>query len=353
MVLTVGVVDGFDHYPSSISGTGGFGTVWQLVGAGGTATPSFTTGYRGRGKRLEMSEGLLSDAGVMRTVPPSKQISMHIASQFAHFDTTQGREWLSFRNASNAEIFTLYTLPTQKLALYQAGVFVGQTAQIISLNVAHRFNLAVDITSPSSCDIQMWVDGDPNKGFHLSGVDAVNSTANVELIRLSQGGYGASADGGNDHGFDDFVYCYGAATNIGELEVITNGPTSDTQKQWIPLTGTDNYAMVDEIPPNLDTDYNSSSVVGNIDLQKFPALPTAVDSIFCLSQIFCARKEEAGTRGFAAVMKGTGANVIGPTQNVATTYDYFYQHYLQNPDTLAAWLAAERTAASFGYEDAL
>jgi len=78
-----------------------------------------------------------------------------------------------------------------------------------------------------------------------------------------------------------------------------------------------------------------------------------VDSIFCLSQIFCARKEEAGTRGFAAVMKGTGANVIGPTQNVATTYDYFYQHYLQNPDTLAAWLAAERTAASFGYEDAL
>jgi hypothetical protein len=354
MTLAVAFTDGFDHYPvSGAAGTElGILQAWQAQGGGDPIVPTFATGYKGRGKRLELTPGLTTDARLLRTVPSCTQVSMHIASSITHFDLTAVRGWITFRDAVNAEVFGIRTLPTGQLGLYNGASLLAQTAPI-SPQVAHRYNLAVDITNPASCDVQLWVDGDPAKGFHVSATDVTASNGPIIMLGLEQWGYGAGADGGNDHGFDDCVFCYGAAQNIGELEIITSGPTTDVRKQWTPLTGTNNYAMVDEIPPNGDTDYNSSTVVGNIDLQGFPALPTAPDSIFCVSQIFGAKKEESGTRGFAPVMTGTGADHVATTQNLSTSYDWYYQHYLTNPDTAAAWLAAARTAAGFGYKDAL
>jgi hypothetical protein len=353
MVLTVGVIDGFDHYPAGGVGTTlGFLTAWNSSGSGFGPTASFDTGYRGRGKRLELATGLVGDARMIRTVPSSKQASMHIASSINHFDTGNVRGWMSLRDAFNAEIFMIATLPAGVLGLYNGASLLAQTPPITA-GVPHRYNLTADVTDAGDSDIQLWVDGDPNKGFHYTGGDGSNSNNDIRLIGLEQWGYGAGADGGNDHSFDDLVYCYDAIQNIGELEVVTDGPTSDVVKQWTPLTGTDNFEMVNEIPPTGDTDYNFSSLVGNKDLQGFPVLPTTPDSIFCVSQIFGIRKEESGTRGFNPLINVDATDFPQATQNVATSYDWFYQHYLQNPDTLAAWLVAERAAATFGYEDAI
>jgi hypothetical protein len=350
MTLTPLIVDGFDHY-AAVDATLGAQQQWQRVGVGVPATMDTSqVGYRGRGKRMEMGMGLLGDAGILRPFTDTNLLSMHIASKLNNVDVDQPRVWMSFRDILNQEVFTIQTLPTLQLALYTGATLLAHTAPI-TLSVAHRFNLWGDFTDPANCDVSFTVDGDrDNKGFHFVG-DAKASTSQLSMIRLGQGGYGVSAPTvTNDHSFDDLVLCSGASQNIGELEVITQGPVGDVRKQWTPLTGTDNYAMVDDLPPNADTDYNSSVTPGNIDLQQFPVLPVTPDSIFCVSHFMGARKEEAGTRTIASVTNRTGDHV-GVNQNLSTSYDWYYDHRLVDPETNAAWTVANRAATSFGYKD--
>lgn len=350
MTLTPVIIDGFDHY-AAYNTTLGIQQAWQPVGIGVASVPSTASiGYRGRGQRLELTTGLSTDSGVLRPFADTNLLSMHIATQFNAFDVNLSRGWVSFRDLLNREVFSIRTLPTRQLALYTAESLLAHTAEI-TMGVAHRINIWGDLTDAANCDVSIAIDGDrDNKGLHFLG-DCKNSISQLSMIKLDQWGYDLSVPAApNDHSFDDLVLCVGASQNIGELEVVTQGPESDFQKQWIPSTGTDNFEMVNEIPPTADTDYNSSAVVGNIDLQNFPVLPTTPDNIFCISQFFGARKEESGTRTFASVTHRAGDNV-GLNQNVSTSYDWFYDHHLVDPETTAAWTVANRAATKFGYKD--
>lgn len=350
MTLVPRIIDGFDHY-AAYGATLGIQQQWEPVGAGGPSIPDTSQiGYRARGRRLELGLGLLSGAGILRPFADTNLLSMHIATSFTAFDVNNPRGWIAFTDIFNQEVFSIYTLPTRQIALYTGGSLLAHTAEM-TMGVAHRINIWGDFTDASNCDVSIAIDGDrDNKGLHFIG-DCKASALQLSMIRLDQWGYGVGvADAYNDHSFDDLVLCTGASQNIGELEVVTQGPTSDFQKQWIPSAGTDNFEMVNDIPPTADTDYNSSDVVGNIDLQNFPVLPTTPDNIFCVSQFFGARKEESGTRTFASVTHRAGDNV-GVNQNVSTSYDWFYDHHLVDPETAAAWTVGNRAATKFGYKD--
>lgn len=351
-MLTVAFQDGFDHYPASFSASQvlGISNVWNVSVISGGTNLTFETGFRGRGKCVSGVDGAFTQS-LIRPVPQCNQMSLHVAVLPTDWNTDLSRAFLSWRDGSAAQQFSLQFRPNNRLGLFRGSTLLGET-QPMSESVVYRLNIAADFTTPGNDTFQMWVNGDLNAGMNLSGIDLLNTSENfVEAAVISWTGHGSNVE---PYGFqvDDYVFCYGAAENIGELEIVTDGPTADVLKEWTPSTGTDNYAMVDELPPDAETSYNSSDTVGNRDLQSFPALPTDPDTIFCLSQIFAARKEEAGTRGFSAVLNQTAATV-GAQQNLSTDYNYYYEHYLENPETVAAWLASERAAASFGYEDAL
>jgi len=353
MALTPIVVDGFDHYPTAANdATLGLQQTWAPAGTG-APTITFVTGFRGRGKAIHVSHSLFQGR-IQRPIPASTQLSQHMAFRMTEWDGDNIRPIFTWRDFSAGTQFALQAHPNRKIGLYRGygTTLLAESALALNQNVVHRFNFAFDFSNPVSGSAQMWIDGSLANGFSISNTDLLATANNtVDMVCVDSQGYGSNADMGHRFDVDDFVLCNGAAQNIGELELITQGPTSDIQKQWTPLSGVDNYPMVDEIPPNADTDYNSSTVVGNIDYQGFPVLPTTPDSIFCLTQILAARKEEAGTRSIAAALKQTG-ETIGTVQNLTTQYEWYYEHYLKNPETVAAWLLAERNAAGFGYKDA-
>jgi hypothetical protein len=354
MALTVGFADGFDHYLDATNSPLGLKSQWTASGSIGLSFK--TPGFKGRGKCLNVDQpaGTGGNKHLFRAVPSCNQISQHTALRFLSPKTDAAMQVLGWNDILNATQFSLYLLPSGQLGLYRG---LGNTLLAVSNyaaedGIVHRYNFAFDFTNPISGSAQMWIDGDPNKGFNISGVDLLATANNdVRSVSLEIIGGGTNPDQWN-YDVDDYMFCYGAATNIGEMELITSAPTADFQKQWTPLTGTDNFAMVDEIPPDGDTSYNSSSVVGHVDLQTFAALPVTPDSIFCVTQIIGAKKEESGTRGIAPVVKMTTEH-DGTTQNVTTDYTWYYEHYLKNPETTAAWLASERAAAHWGYKDAL
>lgn len=352
MPLTVEINDGFDHYPVSPSAAVlGSNHTWAPAGST-PPTVTFVTGFRGRGKAIHIQNDVASGR-IQRPTTPMSQISQHMSFKMTDWDGDNVKPIFTWRDITSLAQFQLYANPNRTLSLYRGNGtnLLATSALSLNENVVHRLNFAFDFTNPVSGSADLWIDGDHSKGFTISATDILASALNtVDLVSIDTSGYGAGVVLGHVFEIDDLMICSGAAQNIGELEIVTDGPISDIQKQWTPSTGTDNFEMVNEIPPNGDTDLNSSAVPGNVDLQHFGALPTSPDSIFCLTQIIAARKEEAGTRTIAADCKITTEHV-GTNHNLTTDYDWYYESYLKNPETAAAWLAAERLAASFGYKD--
>ena len=137
-------------------------------------------------------------------------------------------------------------------------------------------------------------------------------------------------------------------TFLGDCKVETLRPTTEGNTiQWTPSTGTDNAALVDETTPNGDTDYNSDSTAGNKDTYVFGNLDTTGGSVFAVQTVIVARKDDAGVRQIAPVIRQSTTDYDGTTVTLSSTYDQYRQIYPQDP-TATNWTIANVNADEFG-----
>jgi alpha-glucuronidase len=108
---------------------------------------------------------------------------------------------------------------------------------------------------------------------------------------------------------------------------------------------------VDDHPPNGDTDYVSSSNVGDIDTYAFTQMSHNPSAIYGVQLLIDAKKDDAGTRGVAGVVNvGSSGNVAGASNALSTDYAIYTDIRELNPDTSAAWTKSAFNAANFGLE---
>ena len=137
---------------------------------------------------------------------------------------------------------------------------------------------------------------------------------------------------------------------LGDIRVDALMPTAEGATiNWTPSTGTDNALTVDEIPPNSDTDYNSSSVTNDIDTLVCPDAPVAGATIFGIQTNIFAKKTDAGTCTIAPVIRST-SDFPQTTVAPGTSYGYFCEARQTDPNTSAQWTEANFNAAQFGYK---
>lgn len=190
--------------------------------------------------------------------------------------------------------------------------------------------------------------------LRINGADA----GSVNVGALAQPG-AVFIDGAGATAWDDIYILdtYGAAPFndfLGDVRVIATAPTFDVQKEFTPLTGTDNFAMVDEGWPGPDEDasYNVADLAGKRDLFGIAASGLSADDYeFLGGQVVVrAKKEDSGTRLFRLVCRSGAAVAVSDTYALPADYVTLVAFFAVDPATGLAWTQEAWEAAAIGYE---
>ncbi|MDO8562376.1 MAG: hypothetical protein Q7S25_00875, partial [Candidatus Limnocylindria bacterium] len=238
-----------------------------------------------------------------------------------------------------------------RLQVFRSGTLLATSAGTYPANVYNFIEFKVTINSVTG-SYEVRVNGAVDANLSASGVNTRGVGTNNSTNMLRVGGVaGANTLGAY---IDDLYICdlSGAANNdyLGDVRVQALLPNAaGAHSQWTPSGGAvANYTMVDEATPNDDTDYNSDATVGDIDTYAFSDLTPTTGTVKAVQTVIDARKDDAGTRTIAPVVREGGVDYVGPNHNVGTTYAFQMDIYETDPATAAAWTVAAVNGDEFG-----
>lgn len=204
---------------------------------------------------------------------------------------------------------------------------------VIALNTWHFISFAA-IVSDTVGQVSLAIDG--LTIANLSGLDTKNgATGTADMCVFYLGSSLGSADVLIDDLYIDDTYAILPERRVEMIVPNIEGATI----QWIPSTGTDNSATVDENPPST-TDYNSASAVGELDLLGCTTLVATPASIDGVKVIGFGAKTDAASRQVAYGIKSGGITNNGATFELTATMKYEANLFLTDPGTSAAWVKA-------------
>ncbi len=190
-----------------------------------------------------------------------------------------------------------------------------------------------DAISASSCKVR------------VNGTDVITVATGQDLENTAN----ATANSLTLHGsvansmIDDVYVCDGQGSAnvdfLGDCRVATVLPNAAGDKSEWSLTGTgltDHYTAVNNNPPDGDTSYVGSSTTGQIDLFNFADI-TLSGTVRGLQISVYARKDDAGPRTMAHVVKSAGTEYAGTTFSLGTSYVYQSDIRETDPATGVAW----------------
>lgn len=156
---------------------------------------------------------------------------------------------------------------------------------------------------------------------------------------------------GTDPAFDD-LYLKDDAVPLGDCVALVRHPDADQQAQWMPLSGSDNYAMVDENTPDGDASYVSSSVPGNIDYYRSgTAIPGAPIQIHATALRMQFRKDDTQVRQVRSKLRSGLGEASGATRTCSTSYVIRQDVFQTDPNTGTSWIQSAVQNSDMGIEE--
>jgi hypothetical protein len=110
------------------------------------------------------------------------------------------------------------------------------------------------------------------------------------------------------------------------------------------------FATVDDAAQDGDTSYLLGTAAGQKSTFAFEDTAANVVSVKGVQLVTVARKDDAGVRTMAPVVRSGGTDYVGTTVAPGTTYAPALQVYETNPATSAAWTKSGVDGAEFGVQ---
>ncbi len=276
-------------------------------------------------------------------ITPTIRIGLYIWSDNWATATTTGQLVAILGDAAAVQCYMSVNGATKTIQFRNgANVLLGSGTKVLQNNSFYFVEILVTVSNAAGT-VVVSVEGvnDINAG----PVDTQNvATTNITGIQLR----GVVT---NQTRYSNlFVADGGALQGPSRVSLLT--PNADgAASAWTPSTGVTLFSLVDEIPPNGDTDYISSATPTQQALFGFTDLPYNPATVYAVQVSLYARKDDAAARSIAPLVRSNGTTVTGTPQVLTTSYlDFYLQIYPLDPVTLAAWTPAGVNAIEAGVE---
>jgi hypothetical protein len=276
--------------------------------------------------------------------------------------------FLQLRDAGNAAQLTFSITTTGQIQVrrgFEPNAFGGGGGAVIATSALpvvtahawHHVEVMATIHDTAGA-IEVRVNAVPVDGLVLTDLDTkATATAGCSQIVHSNGQvFGATFDSSGATSIDcptlymkDYIVYSDAGDTIndflGTVIVLGLRPDSDVSSGWTPSSGSDQYALIDEAPPN-DAGYISAgSPPPAAAILGFENLPDDVTSVRALMTMVRARKVDGGDGNLQVSLISNGDTGDGADRPITTAQTYWRDNFERDPDTAAAWTPAGVDAA--------
>lgn len=160
--------------------------------------------------------------------------------------------------------------------------------------------------------------------------------------------------GSNASKIDDLILMDGSGPTMNDfigdhkVELLRPQAGNGSNVGLTPSSGTDHGAMVDDVGPNDDTDYNFGTTAGLKDTYNMENL-TTTGVVKAVQIVTRAKKTDTPTKAFAPVMRLGGVDYdIATTRALGTSYGFFTHILETRPSDSGAWTVADVNGAEVG-----
>ena len=336
MVQSRAITEGFDLYPATPAQAG--------YGVFSTWTPSVTSSFL-------LEAGRFGGQCLTNTNSSGREITRGVLS------TTQIVVGFAYRRSLDLEnlvcgLQSSAGNPQFYLSLDSIGrLFVSRTnsaasalaitpERAIHLNTWHYIEWIVELSDTvGSCEV--WLDGVEVAVLTLTNIDT-KAHADSDIGRVR---FGTSA-----YSVDDMYVEIDGLTRVGEGRITTRAVSADDTVDFVPSTGSSNYATIDEIPP-VTTDYNSSTTTGDKDLFAVADLGFVPTVVYGVQVSTLSQKDEAGTRTMQNRIVSGGVEENGQVDALTlNSFTFKRSWHPTDPDGAVAWTGTTVDSVKIGYE---
>lgn len=332
------LIDGFDFCDPNENG-------WNH--SGGATTQRSTTTKRNGTHALRVAN---SNGNYLVKSLDTNYATLYYGFAVYHTNLTSRQRICAFIDGSSYQItLTLETDGSVRVWRGRAGGFDGigsatslgqSSAGVITAASWHSVQLKGTIHGSTGVyEVRV------NSNVVLSGSGA--NTSNSGNAYAGKIGIGDVVPSGDQ--FIDDLWC-SDVTFQGDCVIETLYPSANGTTNNFTATGAaSNYQCVDDASDyNSDTDYVASSNVGNIDLFAVGDLVHTTGTVkgFCVNAVM--RKDDAGARTAALVVRSSATNSVRSTRTITETYAIYQESFTTDPVTSAALTIASINALEIG-----
>lgn len=266
---------------------------------------------------------------------------------------TDTRGLFGFTNGPSNNTSRTFSVGTSGNLRYYSGGQVSGTllgdsgSNLLSTQTLYHFEAKIYLHDTAGT-VDVRINGQPF--MSITNVD----TLSTDWTHISFGG-AVSANAGSWYLTNLFIWDDSGSVNndwLGERIVYTIFPDADTaDADWTLSTGSDGYNLINDVPPDGDTNYLESATAGDESIFGLQDLPVAGVSISGIQVFAHAKKDEAAEASILAGPVTSGGTKIYPADAFLATKDqYLYTFNVTetNPDTSAPWTASDLAAVKLG-----
>lgn len=348
--MTIRFIDGFDHYA-----TADLTKKWTSYT--GTLTVNNSGGPTGGGGYLHSNGD--GSGKLMKTIDAQQTwfVGVRWKGLFSGGSTQRNVWWMEDGGTVQCSLW----VETNGKVAFRIGTYntsiIAQSTLALSEGIWYYIESKVYIHNTSG-SVQVKVNGvnyiHDGSGNPLGSLDT-NATANTTANAF--GFYCVNNAGSRSIDWTDLYVADGNSSQgwLGDCKVETLYPNGDGNSSgWMgsDTNQTNNYALVDEAPLNSDTDYVYTSTVNSVDTYAFTDMAAASGTIYAVQHNLIARKDDAGSRSIAPVVRhyvtGVGTDYTGTTASVGDSYADVTELQATNPGTGNPWTVSDVNADEFG-----